>query len=75
MSTSGIGKITNIVTNDINRFSTVSTYPDLIAVPFQLVIVICVLWRYIGPSCLAGILTMLAIIPIQGIGRSRALYK
>jgi len=64
--TTGVGQLTNIISNDVNRFDRLKDTPYIITVPIQTLVVALVLWYYIGVSAIAGIVVLILAIPIQG---------
>ncbi|XP_076312445.1 ATP-binding cassette sub-family C member 4-like isoform X2 [Tachypleus tridentatus] len=63
-----IGQMVNLLSNDVNRFDQFVIYlPYLVVGPLHTVVVIAVLWQYLGPACLAGLSVILLYIPFQGI--------
>ena len=60
------GEIVNLMTVDAQRFLTMIPYINLIwSAPFQIALTIYFLWIELGPSVLAGLTVMLAMIPIN----------
>lgn len=67
ISEGGIGVLTNILSNDVNRFDDVIEFiPFVFIGPLQAAVVAAVLWGYIGPACVPGLATIIILIPIQG---------
>jgi len=61
-----VGQITNLISNDGNRFDR-HMYPlvYLFVAPAQFCFILAVLWIYMGPSVVLGLAWIIAIIPIQ----------
>ncbi|KAG8186529.1 hypothetical protein JTE90_023957 [Oedothorax gibbosus] len=63
-----VGQMVNLLSNDVNRFDQSVVYlPYLIAGPIQTMIIIAVLWTYIGYASFAGVSVLLLYIPFQGL--------
>lgn len=61
-----VGQMVNLLSNDVNRFDTGVIFLHYLWVgPLQTLIVVCVLWSYMGPAILAGIAILLLFIPLQ----------
>lgn len=61
-------QITNILANDANRideFCTSAMY--FIIAPVQMVIIVYIVWRYLGVSSFIGMAILLLFIPFQGV--------
>ncbi|GIY32689.1 hypothetical protein CDAR_553333 [Caerostris darwini] len=59
------GTLMNLVSVDVERVVNFSFhFASLISSPIKITVIIYILWQYIGPSCLAGVLVMLVAIPI-----------
>ena len=75
------GDIVNLLATDTTRVEVASQYLMYIAVgPLQAIVVVAVILNEIGVSFLAGLLLLIAILPIKGIlgrifNRYRLLYK
>ncbi|XP_056634445.1 ATP-binding cassette subfamily C member 4-like isoform X1 [Diorhabda sublineata] len=72
------GKIVNLLSNDVNRFDLVlPTLHTVWVMPFQLIVLLLIVWNQVGVSSLVGIVSMVLLtIPIQGfltkyVGRLR----
>ncbi|XP_078259159.1 ATP-binding cassette sub-family C member 4 [Rhinoraja longicauda] len=60
------GQIVNLLSNDVNKFDQVTIFLHFLWVgPLQAIAVIALLWYEIGPSCLAGIVVLLILMPTQ----------
>lgn len=60
------GSISNFISVDVNRISQFAVYSTaLICAPIRIVLIIAVMWRYLGPACLAGVGVMLVLLPIS----------
>jgi len=67
LGVAGIGQITNLVSNDVNRLERYAAQlPYIIITPVQLVVGTLVLWKCMGLSCLAGIGLLVLTAPTQG---------
>lgn len=63
-----VGHILNVVANDLNRFDEAGMYlVYLVAAPLQSIIVIVILWHYIGPACMGGMVILFLFIPFQAV--------
>lgn len=60
-----IGKVINIVANDINCLDSVYYITSLCLMPLTLAGGIALLWQFFGVHCLVGIGTLIFFIPIQ----------
>lgn len=61
------GQVLNILANDLQFFEHVS-YDGvyLIVAPVQSIVCICIMWQYLGVSCMGGIVILLLFVPFQG---------
>uniref|UniRef100_A0AAY4E1J1 Multidrug resistance-associated protein 4 n=1 Tax=Denticeps clupeoides TaxID=299321 RepID=A0AAY4E1J1_9TELE len=60
------GQIVNLLSNDVNKFEEVFIFLHFLWVgPLQAAAVIGLLWQEIGPSCIAGMATLLFLMPLQ----------
>ncbi|XP_061829600.2 ATP-binding cassette sub-family C member 4 [Nerophis lumbriciformis] len=60
------GQIVNLLSNDVNRFDDVTIFIHFLWVgPLQAAVVVGLLWQEIGPSCLAGMVVILFLMPVQ----------
>ncbi|XP_077987381.1 ATP-binding cassette sub-family C member 4-like [Glandiceps talaboti] len=60
------GQIVNLLSNDVNKFDELSKlFPFVWVGPLECVAVFVILWRQIGPPCLAGFVVLFILIPIQ----------
>jgi ABC-type multidrug transport system fused ATPase/permease subunit len=63
-----IGQITNLMSVDVQRLQDVVNMLHAIWYSaLQIVLALYFLWQQLGPSCLAGVLVILASIPLTGI--------
>ena len=61
-----IGKITNIISNDIQRFTEICwTLGYVVIAPIQSAIVMTIMWGYLGRACLGGVVILILYIPFQ----------
>jgi ATP-binding cassette subfamily C (CFTR/MRP) protein 1 len=66
--THNIGKITNLMSVDVQRLQDVVNMLHAIWYSWlQIILALYFLWQQLGPSCLAGVLVILASIPVTGI--------
>ncbi|XP_048454277.1 multidrug resistance-associated protein 4 [Rhincodon typus] len=62
------GQIVNLLSNDVNKFDQVTIFLHFLWVgPLQAIAVVALLWQEIGPSCLAGMVILLILMPTQTI--------
>ncbi|KAM8873018.1 ATP-binding cassette sub-family C member 4 [Synchiropus picturatus] len=60
------GQIVNLLSNDVNKFDDVTIFLHYLWVgPLQAAAVTGLLWQEIGPSCLAGMVVLLFLMPVQ----------
>ncbi|MEQ2168223.1 Multidrug resistance-associated protein 4, partial [Goodea atripinnis] len=60
------GQIVNLLSNDVNKFDEVTIFLHYLWVgPLQAAAVVGLLWGEIGPSCLAGMVVLLFLLPTQ----------
>ncbi|XP_023285607.1 multidrug resistance-associated protein 4-like [Seriola lalandi dorsalis] len=60
------GQIVNLLSNDVNRFDDVTIFLHFLWVgPLQAAAVVGLLWMEIGPSCLAGMVVLMFLMPVQ----------
>ncbi|XP_068446641.1 ATP-binding cassette sub-family C member 4-like isoform X2 [Clinocottus analis] len=60
------GQIVNLLSNDVNKFDDVTIFLHFLWVgPLQAAAVVGLLWVEIGPSCLAGMVVLLFLMPTQ----------
>jgi len=61
-----VGQITNILSNDVNRFDNNLLYiPYIVLAPIQAIIFLYFLWEEFGVSSLAGFSIIIVLIPFQ----------
>jgi ATP-binding cassette subfamily C (CFTR/MRP) protein 4 len=62
------GQVVNLLSNDVNRFDfVIIALHYLWIMPFQVVLVTYLIWRQMGVSTLAGVLSMVCLtLPVQG---------
>ncbi|XP_044268658.1 ATP-binding cassette sub-family C member 4-like [Tribolium madens] len=62
------GQVVNLLSNDVNRFDFITlSLHYLWIMPFQVVLVTYLIWREMGISTLAGVLSMVCLtLPVQG---------
>ncbi|XP_007666157.2 multidrug resistance-associated protein 4 isoform X2 [Ornithorhynchus anatinus] len=65
------GQIVNLLSNDVNKFDQVTIFLHFLwAGPLQALAVTALLWMEIGSSCLAGMVVLIFLLPLQsGIGK------
>ncbi|XP_077987383.1 ATP-binding cassette sub-family C member 4-like [Glandiceps talaboti] len=62
------GQIVNLLSNDVSKFDVLPIFFHYLWVgPLECVAVFVILWRQIGPSCLAGFVVLFILLPIQVI--------
>ena len=62
-----VGQILNIMANDLNRIDEINYQaPYYIAAPLQTIVVIYVMWSYLGIACLGGLSILFLFLPFQG---------
>uniref|UniRef100_A0A8D0B2H0 Multidrug resistance-associated protein 4 n=1 Tax=Sander lucioperca TaxID=283035 RepID=A0A8D0B2H0_SANLU len=60
------GQIVNLLSNDVNKFDDVTIFLHFLWVgPLQAAAVVGLLWAEIGPSCLAGMVILMFLMPTQ----------
>ncbi|XP_031416224.1 ATP-binding cassette sub-family C member 4-like isoform X2 [Clupea harengus] len=60
------GQIVNLLSNDVNKFDEVTIFLHYLWVgPLQAAAVTALLWREMGPSCLAGMAVLVLLMPVQ----------
>ncbi|XP_041834872.1 ATP-binding cassette sub-family C member 4-like [Melanotaenia boesemani] len=60
------GQIVNLLSNDVNKFDEVTIFLHFLWVgPLQAAAVVGLLWAEIGPSCLAGMVVLMFLMPTQ----------
>ncbi|XP_056156902.1 ATP-binding cassette sub-family C member 4-like [Lampris incognitus] len=60
------GQIVNLLSNDVNKFDEVTIFLHFLWVgPLQAAVVVGLLWLEIGPSCLAGMVVLIILMPMQ----------
>ncbi|EFA04472.2 putative multidrug resistance-associated protein lethal(2)03659-like Protein [Tribolium castaneum] len=68
LGSASAGQVVNLLSNDVNRFDFITlALHYLWIMPFQVVLVTYLIWREMGVSTLAGVLSMLCLtLPVQG---------
>ncbi|XP_068612667.1 LOW QUALITY PROTEIN: ATP-binding cassette sub-family C member 4-like, partial [Brachionichthys hirsutus] len=71
------GQIVNLLSNDVNKFDEVTIFLHYLWVgPLQAAAVVGLLWLEIGPSCLAGMVVLMFLMPVQTMfGRLFSKYR
>uniref|UniRef100_A0A8P0P8L4 ATP binding cassette subfamily C member 4 n=1 Tax=Canis lupus familiaris TaxID=9615 RepID=A0A8P0P8L4_CANLF len=60
------GQIVNLLSNDVNKFDQVTVFLHFLwAGPLQAIAVTALLWMEIGISCLAGMVVLIILLPLQ----------
>ncbi|KAM7110966.1 ATP-binding cassette sub-family C member 4 isoform 4-T7 [Molossus nigricans] len=60
------GQIVNLLSNDVNKFDQVTVFLHFLwAGPMQAIAVTALLWMEIGISCLAGMVVLIILLPLQ----------
>ncbi|XP_060518772.1 probable multidrug resistance-associated protein lethal(2)03659 isoform X2 [Cylas formicarius] len=77
MTGTTVGQMVNLITNDVGRFELTTTYiHNLWLAPMETIIVLVLLYLYVGPSGLAGVLLLLFFIPFQmWMGKRTSVYR
>ena len=60
-----IGKVINLVGNDINDLQTIFQLPTTIITPFLIVLAVNMMWGYFESSCLVGLFTLIFLMISQ----------
>lgn len=63
-----VGQLINLMSNDVARideFSVNSIF--LFIAPLQSVLIIAIVWQYLGVACLAGVACLVLYIPVQAV--------
>ncbi|KAJ6223803.1 hypothetical protein RDWZM_002348 [Blomia tropicalis] len=63
MNQTAVGQIVNMMSND--TFAYFSSF--LITGPIQTIIIIYIIWSYLGASCISGLIIMFIFVPFQSI--------
>ncbi|XP_029303230.1 LOW QUALITY PROTEIN: multidrug resistance-associated protein 4-like [Cottoperca gobio] len=62
------GQIVNLLSNDVNRFDEITLNLHYLWVgPLEAMVIIVFLWYQIGPSCLAGMVILSLMMPVQSL--------
>ncbi|CAL8307591.1 unnamed protein product [Merluccius merluccius] len=71
------GQIVNLLSNDVNKFDDATVFLHYLWVgPLQATTVVALLWADIGPSCLAGMVVLLFLMPMQTMfGRLFSVFR
>ncbi|CAL8406684.1 unnamed protein product [Arctogadus glacialis] len=71
------GQIVNLLSNDVGKFDELTIWLQALWVaPIQVAVVVALLWAEIGPSCLAGILVPIILMPLQTLfGRLFSMFR
>ncbi|KAA0202534.1 hypothetical protein HAZT_HAZT002819 [Hyalella azteca] len=66
LANSTVGKIVNLLSNDVQRFDTALIFFDYLWIaPLQLCLVMVVLSHMFGPTALTGLILLIILIPLQ----------
>lgn len=61
-----VGEMTNLVAVNAQMFAELTTYLNVIwSAPFQIVVCLVMLWKYLGVSSLIGVGTIVLFIPLN----------
>lgn len=61
-----VGEMTNLLAVNAQSFADLTTYLNIIwSAPFQIIICVIGLWKYLGVACLFGVSTMIIFIPLN----------
>lgn len=72
MADTTIGQMVNLLSNDVSRFEYSAQHMhNLWLAPTQAIVIMCLLYTYVGPTGLVGIIFLLAFIPFQ----SKSIFK
>ncbi|KAK6487243.1 canalicular multispecific organic anion transporter 1 [Huso huso] len=64
---STVGEIVNLMSADAQRFMDVTNFIHLLwSCPLQIIVSLVFLWEELGPSVLAGLATMILLVPLNG---------
>ena len=70
---STVGETVNLMSADAQRFNDVTNFIHLLwSCPLQIMLSIVFLWLELGPSVLAGLATMVLMVPINGLIANKA---
>ncbi|KAM6916448.1 LOW QUALITY PROTEIN: ATP-binding cassette sub-family C member 2-like [Xenentodon cancila] len=70
---STVGETVNLMSADAQRFNDVTNFIHLLwSCPLQIIVSVVFLWLELGPSVLAGLATMVLMVPINGLLANRA---
>lgn len=59
------GKVTNLLSNDVNRFDQASYFLNSLWIsPLLTIIIGCLLWNEVGIAGIVGIVVILTIVPV-----------
>ena len=60
--------MTNLITTDAQVFENCFYYlVGMISAPIQIFITTCMLWKYLGPATLVGLVSMIIFLPFDGV--------
>ena len=66
----------NLLSNDVGRFDGAVDWIHYLWIgPIQMIIVMFILWKIVGPECCAGIVLCVALIPFQGMNIDQNLIQ
>ena len=69
------GQMVNLLSNDVGRFDGAVDWIHYLWIgPIQMIIVMFILWKIVGPECSAGTVLCVALIPFQGKLRLHEAY-
>ncbi|XP_076307522.1 multidrug resistance-associated protein 1-like isoform X1 [Tachypleus tridentatus] len=67
-----VGELVNLMAVDAEKIFNLSMYLTLIiGAPLRILFTIVLLWQYLGPACLAGVVIILVVFPLTGIFASK----
>ncbi|XP_022257321.1 multidrug resistance-associated protein 1-like [Limulus polyphemus] len=67
-----VGELVNLMAVDAEKIFNLSMYLTLtIGAPLRIFFTIVLLWQYLGPACLAGVVVILVVFPLTGIFASK----
>ncbi|XP_060517933.1 ATP-binding cassette subfamily C member 4-like [Cylas formicarius] len=72
-----VGQMVNLISNDVGRFELATTHMhNLWLAPLETIVVLILLYFFVGPTGLAGVCLMLAFIPFQmWMGKKTSIYR
>ncbi|XP_054721334.1 multidrug resistance-associated protein 1-like [Uloborus diversus] len=60
------GNLLNLISVDVERITSFSEYASaLISAPLKIILIMFLMWQYLGPSCLAGLSVIFILVPVS----------